>query len=232
MSFYLLHRGWMENEVFSDEPFCDRLAWLWLIQEASFEPHRIRYKNEMVDVGIGQVPTSYRRLVEKWKWGIHRVRNFLLLLESEQMITRQTATGFLIITVSNYEKYQKPSKLPTTQTATPTATLPTTQTATNIKNIKNLNKEYMTKFSEFWTAYPRKTNKHAGEKAYLKALKEIDHETLVASAARFAAYHIAKGTELEFIPHASTWLNGKRWGEDYTTPKPKHSETRSGAIVL
>jgi len=242
MSYYLMHRGWMENEVFSDEPFTDRLAWAWLIQEASFEPHKIRYKNKMIEVGIGQIPTSYRRLVDQWKWGIHRVRNFLELMESEHMINRETATGFLIITICNYEKYQKPFKLPTTQTATLTATLPTTQTATNINNIKNLNKEYTSEFLEFWKIYPN----HAGSKfkasqSHLKALKEIDHEALIASVAKFAAYHRAKSTESKFIPHATTWLNEKRWEQEYSsiaevikplTPAERDREARKGAITL
>lgn len=130
MSFYLLHRGWMDNPAFADEPFTERLAWVWLVQEASFEPHKIRYKNKMIELGIGQIPISYRRLVAKWQWGIHRVRNFLKLLQSETMITMETATGFLIITICNYEKYQKPSKIPTTQA--------TTQATTNINKGKEL----------------------------------------------------------------------------------------------
>jgi predicted transcriptional regulator len=223
MSFYLMHRGWMDNEVFSDEPFTDCLAWVWLIQEASFEPHRIRYKNKMIEVGIGQVPISYRRLVEKWKWGIHRVRNFLDLLESEQMITRETATGFLIITVCNYEKYQKPFKISTTQATTPTATLPTTPTATNIKNINKFNKgkikEYTSDFETLWTLYPRKDGSKAKAfESYQSAIKSgVEYGRIESGVRAFSDSVKRENTEQRYIAHFVTWLNGKRWESDYAS---------------
>lgn len=233
MSFYLMHRGWMDNEIFSDEPFTDRLAWAWLIQEASFEPHKIRYKNKMIEVGIGQVPISYRRLVDKWKWGIHRVRNFLGLLESERMISRQTATGFLVISICNYEKYQKPTKISTTQTATATATQATTLTATNINKGKELKekkeaKSYSPLFEEFWKAFPRKDgSKPLASAAYEKTIQSgISHEILIASVGELDAFHRGKGTEIQHMPHATTWLNQSRWESEYSVKpfaeKPKH----------
>lgn len=138
MSFYLMHRGWMEHPVFSNEPFTDREVWEWLIGEASFEPHKIRYKSQMFEVSRGEIPTSYRRLVDKFKWGIHRVRNFLGLLQQEGMITTKTATGFLIITICNYDIYQKPLRNTATQATTVATTLPATQATTNINKGKEL----------------------------------------------------------------------------------------------
>ncbi len=230
----------MDNPAFREEPFCERMAWLWLIQEASFEPHKIRYKNKMIEVGIGQVPISYRRLVDKWKWGIHRIRNFLDLLESEQMITRQTATGFLIITVCNYQKYQKPSKISTTPTATLTATLTTTPTATNINNTKELKEENIKAGSEeFWNAYPV-NNRNKGDKkkamaAYAVALKKTNHETIMKGIAAYGAYLQASG---QSNADACRWLSNERWAEDYSF-KPvsaitsaRYSETKKGVITL
>lgn len=139
MSFYLMHRGWMDNPVFRKEKFTDREAWQWLIQEASFEPHKIRYGNKMIEVTRGQIPTSYRILKDKFQWSNDRLRHFLILLQSESMVTLEIGTGFLIVTICNYNKYQ----LPLTKTGTPNGTLSGTHAGTpngtNIIKGKELN---------------------------------------------------------------------------------------------
>jgi len=105
-----MERGWMDSPIFDackKEPFNERLAWIWLIEKACFEPHKVRYKSHMIEVETGQVPTSYRRLQETWGWGAGKVQRFLKLLEIDGMIGTQTGTGFLIITICNYKKYQR-----------------------------------------------------------------------------------------------------------------------------
>lgn len=134
--FYLMHRGWMNNPVFSDEKFTERMAWLWMIEKASFEPHKIRYYNEMIEVVRGQIPTSYRKLKEAWKWSNDRVRGFLKILEDEKMIDRKIGTGFLVITICNYNEYQFGTGTPS---GTGAGTGAGTTSGTNIKNLKNLN---------------------------------------------------------------------------------------------
>lgn len=137
-----MHRGWQDNPIFKDERYTEREAWEWLIAEASFEFHKIRYKSRMIEVTRGQVPTSYRNLAAKFRWGNERIRRFISLLKSEEMLTTQTGTGFLIITISNYEKYQKPVKKAGTQIDTPPGTLAGT-------NINKLNKDADDRRSEF-----------------------------------------------------------------------------------
>lgn len=108
--YFFMQRGWMDSPVFddcNDHPFNERLAWIWLIEQACFEPHRTRYKSKMIEVNTGQVPTSYRRLQTAWGWGAGKVQRFLSLLESDGMIGTETERGFLIITICNYAKYQR-----------------------------------------------------------------------------------------------------------------------------
>jgi len=130
--FILLHRRVFGHPVFSDEPFTEREAWIWLLCQASYEPHKIRYNSEMITVGRGEVPTSYRKLKECWKWGNERVRRFLDLLESEKMISRKTGTGFLVIIICNYDEYQLALIKSGTLPGTLSGTLPGTQAGTNI----------------------------------------------------------------------------------------------------
>lgn len=70
-------------------------------------------------------------------------------------------------------------------------------------------------FEQFWTAYPRKVAKGDAEKAFPKALALTDLETLIASATLMG--RVAE--DVKFIPHAASWLNGKRWLDTHDPPK-------------
>jgi hypothetical protein len=65
-------------------------------------------------------------------------------------------------------------------------------------------------FTDFWQAYPRKVAKAAAEKAYRKAVSHgVSHATLMEGVARLRIS--VMGKEESFIPHAASWLNGRRW---------------------
>lgn len=67
-------------------------------------------------------------------------------------------------------------------------------------------------FDEFWKAYPRKTNKAAALKAWkrLKPSPELLAVILKAVGIQKSWREWAGG----FIPHGSTWLNGRRWEDE------------------
>jgi len=74
-------------------------------------------------------------------------------------------------------------------------------------------------FDEFWSLYPRKIAKATARKAWAKLSAE---QQLMAAKAidTHCQYWRTKETELEFIPHPSTWLNAERW-EDELVIEPK-----------
>lgn len=71
-------------------------------------------------------------------------------------------------------------------------------------------------FDEFWKLYPRKLAKKHALIAYNRALKRVPHSDIMEGLAR--ALKFWEGTEAEFIPHPTTWLNGDRWEDDYPQP--------------
>lgn len=78
-------------------------------------------------------------------------------------------------------------------------------------------------FDEFWTRYPRKAGKSEAAKSWVKAMKDGTDTALVLGAVKaHADYHLAVKTEQQFIPHASTWLNQKRY-EDEPPQLPRTS---------
>lgn len=75
-------------------------------------------------------------------------------------------------------------------------------------------------FEAFWTQYPRKENKDRARKAWtaLKPGSELQAAMLAALARAKAS---KQWQDPQFIPHASTWINGKRWEDERTeTVKP------------
>jgi hypothetical protein len=77
-------------------------------------------------------------------------------------------------------------------------------------------------FAEFWRLYPRKIGKGAAERAWPRAVQEAngDWQLIVAGvqdALDFQRIDMREGGR--FCPHASKWLNGKRW-LDGLEPEP------------
>ena len=78
------------------------------------------------------------------------------------------------------------------------------------------------RFAEFWGVYPRRVAKADAERAFAR-LPEADQIAAVAAANSYArssgvVKKLANG-ESEFLPHPSTWLNGRRF-EDETSSRP------------
>lgn len=68
-------------------------------------------------------------------------------------------------------------------------------------------------FDTFWKAYPRKVNKQAAEKAFNKL--QPSEDLFKAMMAGLDNHKKSKQwIDPQYIPHASTWLNGKRWEDE------------------
>ena len=80
-----------------------------------------------------------------------------------------------------------------------------------------MNKKKEDSFNIFWDKYPRKVAKFSAKRSWNRlSLKEIDNIINVVDQ------HILrwKEKELQYIPHASTWINQKRF-EDELEPLAK-----------
>lgn len=107
---FAVDRGVWEHDVLaSDEPFTKREAWMWLISEAAWKPHKRRILGQAIQLKRGQLVGSVRYLAEKWKWSKSTVHRFLDVLKNETMIGTEIGTGVLVITICNYDEYQKVS---------------------------------------------------------------------------------------------------------------------------
>lgn len=97
--------------------------------------------------------------------------------------------------------------------------LTTFEPAIESVSFKNTKKPNL--FDEFWSLMPKKVAKAAAEKSYTKALKKIDHETLVGHLEQ----HVNAGlwSDLQFGPNPASWLNGERWTDDVDAIRARSS---------
>ena len=70
-------------------------------------------------------------------------------------------------------------------------------------------------FEVFWSAYPKKRAKAAAMRAYQKIRPDAALlATLLAAIERQKASRDWQKEDGQFIPHATTWLNGQRWEDE------------------
>lgn len=111
----------MNSHDFAKEPFTEREAWLWIVENAAYEAH-VRYvSGNAISLMRGQMIASQRNIADAWTWGRQRVRGFIAKLELVGSITQNSTHGLTMISVCNYERYQ--GEQPTTQpSSNPAAT--------------------------------------------------------------------------------------------------------------
>ena len=71
------------------------------------------------------------------------------------------------------------------------------------------------RFELFWKQYPRKIAKPNALKAWLK-IKPND--TLSQKMIDAVKQQKLSDREIQFVPHAATWLNGNRWEDEISAP--------------
>jgi hypothetical protein len=72
-------------------------------------------------------------------------------------------------------------------------------------------------FVEFWHHYPRRIGRLAAFKAYAKARKLASAELILDGVKRYCQ-HLPE--DLQFVCHATTFLNQGRWDDDYEVSRP------------
>ena len=75
-------------------------------------------------------------------------------------------------------------------------------------------------FENFWQQYPRKIGKLTAKRSWEKLSQENQQKALEAIV-EHRKYWSAKGTDWEFIPHASTWLNQERFEDELVIQEKK-----------
>ena len=142
---FAVDRGVWDHHMFTTrDAFSKREAWMWLISEAAWKPHRRRIAGATVNLDRGQLSHSLRHLADQWSWSVKRVRGFLDALTEEAMIATTTGTGVTVITICKYNEYQRVSlpKGTDADTVEDTATTTPSHTARAREGHNKEDKEY------------------------------------------------------------------------------------------
>ena len=75
-------------------------------------------------------------------------------------------------------------------------------------------------FETFWDMYPRKVSKRVAQRKF-EALKKDEQQQAIEALPNHIAYWKSKDTEMEYIPHASTWIGQYRFEDEIVIEEPK-----------
>ncbi|MBO7251324.1 MAG: hypothetical protein J6V25_01735 [Oscillospiraceae bacterium] len=83
-------------------------------------------------------------------------------------------------------------------------------------------------FEKFWSMYPRKEGKQKARSAFQKI--EVPLEVILTALEQHKKSAQWTKNNGEFIPHASTWLNGKRWEDQMASNYDNVPKGASGVL--
>lgn len=209
--------------MFLPGPFCEPMAFAWLIGKAAFKPMKIRLGKFYVPLDRGQVAASSRFLAGVWGWKESRVRRFLGRLSADAMVVVQADAGMSVITICNYDKYQfTPQDADALRDAQDDADATQTRRSSdaNKKDVNNVKESLMAsprsrtslegkqarkrteypehpRFGEFWLAMPKRsgTNSRKDASGKFSALiaSGTDAEEIIRGARGYAAWCVKTG---------------------------------------
>lgn len=163
---------------------------------------------------------------------VTQIEDALRALTSAELVTLYTVDGKPFLQMNTWNKHQRvrdsKEKYPSIESADIRGELPQVAASCGLNPIQSnpnpnpnpnpKNAHAHEAFDTFWAAYPRKTNKQAAEKAFLKLNPD---ETLMQTILN--AIEKQKKSDQwtkdggQYIPHPGTWLNGRRWDDEMPT---------------
>lgn len=183
-----LHRSIKESILWnSSETFDKRSAWIDIILSANHADNEFLLGNQKVKVERGSFITSEKKLMGKWKWSKSKVRNYLKLLESENMIVKNSDTKKTTLTVVNYSVYQdkQTTKEPAKDFKKTSKELQK-DTNNNVNNEKNDNIKIVFDYFTSKKIINHKTLSDEFKKDISKVLKEYDIEDIKNTIDRYS----------------------------------------------
>ena len=220
--------------------------WLYILMGANWKDGYWAATGE--EVKRGSFITSVSKISSDLGLNRRTIKHWLNAFKTDGQIDYECTTRYTRITVIKYGFYQdlgndsaQPSAQPSAHNRTKKQRNHNNQVTNNKYSCSSdderslsdahkkakksvLSKQQTLWFTEFWSAYPRKTGKLQAEKAFAKACRnDTDIAAIMyglSEQCRLKFEPMAANGEAQYIPYPSTWLNGRRWEDDlepYTT---------------
>ena len=220
-----LYRKLLDDTLWEISTPHQKVVMITLLLMASHKENEWYWQGKRFDIKAGEFVTSIDSIARKGGNGISKqnVRSALKKFENYGFLTNKSTKNGRLISICNWSRYQDNNSEANTG---PNKDLTKTQQRPNkdptpINNDKNIkkekndkNKELLLWFEMLWKAYPKKLGKEYAKQMFnrLKPNEEL-FKIILGSVC------CAKFTELwetnQFVPNLSTFLNQKRWFDEY-----------------
>lgn len=203
----------------------------------------------------GQVVTSLANLATQTSLSVHQVRVSLNHLLMTGEVTSEANSRYRVITIVKYDEYQKLDKPIDKQVADKVTSewqagdkqvaISVTGEWQQYNHDNHNNHETMEQgnqsiplvdsdllFNAFWDFYPKKRARKAAEKAWKKLNPDnLLYHTIVNALEKWKQTDEWKKADGQYIPYASTWLNGRRWEDEIPVRKVIESVSPVKTVV-
>lgn len=219
-SWVKLHRKFLNWGWYDDINV--KVLFIHLLLKANYQDK----KWHGLTVKRGQIVTSLKHLSEETGLSIQNIRTSMGRLKSTHELTHQTTSHYTVITIVNYDKYQ--SNQHTSQQTT-------NKQLTTTKEYKNIRIEHICSFETFWGLYPKKVSKKKAQAVYKRiCTSKIKEKNVLEGLSKYIEKWRVEGTDVQYIPNPTTWLNQERWADDIVIsnePYKKNSRKFESAWV-
>lgn len=138
--YVLIHRKLFKNPTFKSE--FEAMAFAWLVTKASWRDVTVRYKDRAITLKRGQLAISVRDMAMKLERTRQWADRFMARLTQAGIIETDSETGVNVVTIRNYDLYQRPwDSAGTPSESPPGQRRDTTGTQNNKGNKGNKEKE-------------------------------------------------------------------------------------------
>jgi hypothetical protein len=156
------------------------------------------------------------------RWSRAKVSRMLKVLEEQKYIKVLADTYGTHLTICNYELYQDHTRYLANTSETDVKQM-RNRGENNSNKVKKGKKEYTcAKFNTFYEAYPKKKDKFDAYKIWQRLSPSLDLVAEIMSGlegAKKSLDWIKEGGK--YIPLPSTWLNKRRWEDNFEEIKRK-----------
>lgn len=224
--------------LFEGEIYSKRDAFLWLVANAVWKDTRHTIGNHVQDVKTGSLFTTLRKLQDTWGWGSDkRVRDFLALLSSEGVILTNADAGKTLITICNYEQYQRGERSKDVAQTQPERTkaalkIPKTpEYKDSEKERVRLDGSDLEGFEEWYREYPGAIadNKRAALATW-RELTSAQRRKVIANTADFLKAREDVGRTIP--PSAANFLADGYWDRDFSVVTPISEKPSRGRKII
>lgn len=210
-----LHRKIRDHWVWKDP--IKLKWWIDILMEVNHSDNMVNLGNQLIECKRGQSVMSLSSWAKRWGVTKDKARNFFVLLEKDNMITRENVVKSTRITVCNYNSYQDVSHASQTQAK---RKLNTNNNDINENNLNRSNDVYS--FENFWDDYDKKIGNKGELSRLWDRLPDADKLAIKAYIPKYKAAQPNK----QYRKNPQTFLNNKGWLDEAIDSKPSVEPTK------